>query len=81
MKLNIWVALIISLIIDGIDFTLGRIPLLGTVFDIITTIISVKLYGISGIINVWEVFDITDQIDGFVPTMTILWLINIFKKT
>jgi len=29
-----------------------------------------------GIFYAWELLDVTDQLDGFIPTMTILYIIS-----
>jgi hypothetical protein len=64
----------ISIIIDLMDFTLGRIPILGTVEDGAAGIVLTAIWGRAGLAYFWELLDITDQIDGFVPTATLIGL-------
>ena len=66
--------LALSVIIDLCDFTFGRIPILGTVEDGVGGIVATALWGRAGIVYFWELLDITDQIDGFVPTATLIGL-------
>jgi hypothetical protein len=63
-----------SVVIDLFDFTLGRIPLFGTVNDGVATIVLFGLWGPAGLVNLWELIDITDQVDAFVPTATLIAL-------
>jgi hypothetical protein len=56
------------------DFTLGRIPIFGTVEDGVGGIVATALWGRAGLVYFWEVLDITDQIDGFIPTATLIGL-------
>jgi len=66
--------LALSVVIDLMDFTLGRIPILGTVEDGIGGIVLTAVWGRAGLAYFWELFDITDQIDGFIPTATLIGL-------
>jgi hypothetical protein len=66
--------LTISVIIDLADFTLGRIPILGTVEDGVGGIVATALWGSAGLVYFWELADVTDQIDGFIPTATLIGL-------
>ena len=66
--------LALSVLIDIADFTLGRIPVFGTVNDGVGTVVLVALWGPVGLTNAWELVDFTDQIDGFIPTATIIAL-------
>lgn len=66
--------LAISVIIDLADFTLGRIPILGTVEDGVGGIAATALWGQAGLAYFWELADFTDQIDGFIPTATLIGL-------
>jgi len=60
---------------DVIDFFV-RIPGLGTIFDLVGIPVAYYLVGPMGIAYAWELLDITDQLDGFIPTMTILYIIS-----
>ncbi len=66
--------LALSVLVDLLDFTLGRIPIFGTVQDGAATLLLAALWGPVGFINFWEVLEVTDQIDGFIPTATLIGL-------
>lgn len=68
--------LALCIILDALDFTLFRIPGLGSVYDAFLVAMSVRLFGGVGFFSIWELFDLTDQIDAEVPTMTLLCLLN-----
>lgn len=74
-QLPLWVRFTISVIFDTIDCFIGRIPVLGTVFDIAGVGLGIWLWGPIGAAQIWEIVDISDQADGFVPTLTIAGLI------
>ncbi len=69
--------LIICLIFDLFDFTVGRvlfpIPFLG---EIIGCIICIQMFGQDGILYALESLDVTEQIDGFTPIATLIALKN-----
>ncbi|BDA72667.1 hypothetical protein RIVM261_009660 [Rivularia sp. IAM M-261] len=69
--------LIICLIYDFLDFTVGRvlfpIPFIG---EIVGCIICIQLFGEDGVLYGLEAIDVTEQIDGFIPTATIIALKN-----
>ena len=62
---------------DIVDFTVGRIPGSGSIFDIISGAVAVGMFGTVGVIAFWEVADVTDQIDGFIPTMTAIAVVSL----
>lgn len=64
--------LAIAVLLDILDFTLGRILGAGTLIDIIFAGIAFVLWGPVGLLALWEAIDVTDQADGFVPTMTLI---------
>ncbi|MBX9745851.1 MAG: hypothetical protein K2X34_03050 [Hyphomonadaceae bacterium] len=66
--------LALSIVIDIADFTLGRIPIFGTVTDGVGTVVLFALWGPAGLVNGLELLDFTDQADGFVPTATLIAL-------
>jgi hypothetical protein len=72
--------LAIAVLLDILDFTLGRILGAGTVIDIIFAGIAFVLWGPVGLIALWETLDVTDQGDGFVPTMTLIAISQIGKS-
>ncbi len=57
---------------DILDFFIGRILGFGIVFDVGCALIAVALWGNRGWWALWEVVDVTEQIDSFVPTCTII---------
>jgi hypothetical protein len=63
-----------SVAIDVFDLTGGRLPIAGTAVDGLSSVILFFLWGPAGLTYLWEIADITDQIDGFVPTATIIGL-------
>jgi hypothetical protein len=67
-----FVRLAISVAIDLFDFTIGRAPLMGTVGEGMSTFVLVLLWGWPGLAYAGEFLDFTEQIDGFVPTATII---------
>lgn len=74
-----------SIVIDLFDFTLGRIPVFGTVTDGVGTLVLMAMWGPAGLVNAWELVDFTDQADAFVPTATIValfigWREGMFAK-
>ncbi len=66
--------LLIAVVLDILDFTLGRIPGFEVAVDIILGVAAVAMWGWAGFFAFWEVADPTGQIDGFVPTMTLIAL-------
>lgn len=69
-----------SLIYDALDFFIGRIPAFGTLFDILGGFIGLWLWGLPGGLQFLEIIDITDQLDGFIPTMTLAGIISLLTK-
>ncbi len=69
----------ISIIWDLFDFIIGRIPVIGTLIDIIGGFLAMALWGKLGVFAFWEVIDITDQLKAFVPSLTIIGIISIIK--
>ncbi|MEZ5895372.1 MAG: hypothetical protein R3C40_08450 [Parvularculaceae bacterium] len=72
--------LVIAIALDIIDFTAGRILGAGTLMDIAFAVIAFFLWGPVGLFALWEALDPSEQIDGFVPTMTLIALSQIGKK-
>lgn len=68
---SVIIGFVLSIIFDVADFFIGRIPGFGTLFDLGGSLMAYKLWGPVGLLQLWEVIDITDQADGFVPTVTI----------
>lgn len=59
---------------DCADFFIGRILGVGIVFDILCACMCAALWGKRGWVAILEVVDITEQIDGFLPTCTLIAL-------
>ncbi|WP_411817734.1 hypothetical protein [Hyphococcus sp. DH-69] len=72
--------LIISIILDLLDFTIGRIPGLEMVVDGLLGVAAVVMWGWPGLIAFWEIADPTGQVDAFVPTLTLLALSQMRKE-
>jgi hypothetical protein len=72
-----FIKLTISIIFDVLDFFV-RVPGFGTIWDIGGGVLSILLWGAPGAAQLLEVLDITDQIDSFIPTVTLAGLYNIF---
>jgi len=70
----------IAIIWDILDFTIFRIPAFGTLADAISIPIAVALWGPMGIAASWELVDLTDQVDAFIPTITIIGLMSTFTQ-
>lgn len=71
------IKLVIAIIIDIADFFIGRVPGFGTGFDVVATAIAFAMFGWKGLAYAWEVIDLTDQVDGFVPTLTLIALAHL----
>ena len=69
--------LAVCILFDLIDFTLGRtlfiIPFGG---ELIGCALCAAMFGPSGLLYGLEALDVTEQIDGFIPTATIIALMN-----
>lgn len=72
--------LLIAIVLDVLDFTIGRIPGFEFAFDIMLGVAAVALWGWPGLIAFWEIGDPTGQIDGFVPTLTLIALSQMGKR-
>ena len=72
--------LLVSVAFDTADFFIGRIPVWGTVFDILGGFLGLWLWGPVGGAQFLEIIDLSDQIDGFIPTLTIAGLYSTFSK-
>jgi hypothetical protein len=68
--------LAVSLAIDIADMTLGRlfIGVPGFFGDIVGGGLLYLLWGPAGLAYLWEMADVTEQIDGFIPTATLIGL-------
>ena len=66
--------LALAVVLDIVDFTIGRIPGLEVVVDVVLGVAAVALWGWPGLFAFWELADPTGQIDGFAPTRTLIAL-------
>ena len=73
------VKLIIAVILDIADFTIGRIPGFELAFDIVLGVAAVAMFGWPGLFAFWETADLSGQVDGFVPTLTLIALTQMRK--
>lgn len=71
--------LILAIILDILDFTLGRIPGFELLFDAVLGVTAVLLWGWPGLFAFWEIADPTGQIDAFAPTLTLIALSQMGK--
>jgi hypothetical protein len=69
-----FIRLAFSIVIDLFDFTLGRIPLFGSVTEGVGTIVLTAMWGPAGLLNILELLDFTEQLDAFIPTATLVAL-------
>lgn len=63
-----------SIVIDVFDFTLGRIPVFGSVTEGVGTVVLFAMWGPAGLVNLLELVDFTEQADAFIPTATLVAL-------
>lgn len=72
--------LALAVVLDIVDFTVGRIPGLEIVVDAALGVIAVLMFGWAGLFAFWELADPTGQIDGFAPTLTLIALSQMGKS-
>ncbi len=69
--------LAVCIIYDALDLTLGRtlfvIPFGG---ELVGCALCAAMFGTSGLLYGLEALDMTEQIDGFIPTATLIALMN-----
>lgn len=70
-----WLKFFVSVIVDFLDFTIGRLlfaaPLSGEIFG---TFVGYLMFGSKAFAYLFEAIDFTEQIDGFIPTASIIAL-------
>lgn len=69
-----WAKVAIAVMFDLADFTIGRFLGFGMLFDAALALVAMALFGWKGLFQIWELADPTEQIDGFVPTLTLIAL-------
>lgn len=72
--------LVIAIVLDILDFTVGRIPGFEIFVDAALGVAAIALFGWAGAFAFWELADPTGQIDGFVPTLTLIALSQIRNR-
>lgn len=71
--------LLVAVVLDILDFTIGRVPGFELAWDAFMGVAAVLLFGWTGLFALWEIGDPTGQIDGFVPTLTLIALTQLRK--
>jgi len=79
-RTGFYIRLAISLAIDVADMTFGRLlfPVLWE--EVVGAGALVLLWGPAGLAYLWEIADVTEQIDAFVPTATLIGLYVGWRK-
>ncbi len=67
--------MMVSIGFDTIDFIMP--PGIGTIYDAIAGIVAMGLWGAKGAGAFWEIIEVTDRIDGFIPSLTIIGILSI----
>lgn len=69
-----WIRLAICIVIDLLDFTLGRALFLVPVEEVPIAALMVLIFGLPGIAYLAEIAELTEQVDAFIPTATLIAL-------
>lgn len=69
-----FIRLAISVAIDVLDFTIGRIPIFGSIGEGASALLLTAIWGPAGLLYLGELADFTDQVDGFLPLATLIGL-------
>jgi len=77
-KISKFAKFTIAGIVDAIDFFMP--PVIGSLYDVFATYISIKLWGKAGYFALWEILDLTDRADAFIPTIVATGIISEFTK-
>ena len=64
----------ICVFMDVVDFTIGRMPGLGGLGEAFGSVAMFLMWGFPGLFYAGELLDPTEQIDGFIPTATLIAL-------
>ena len=72
--------LAVALVLDLADAVIGRVIGFGTGFDMVLLAAGLLMFGWKGLFQLWEVAELSDQIDGFVPTLTLLALMEMRSR-
>lgn len=65
---------LVALAVDFFDFTIGRLLFVIPIGEIIGVMVGYALFGPKAFWYFLEILDPTEQIDGFVPTCTLIAL-------
>lgn len=68
--------MVIAAFYDVGDFVLGRVPVIGFLYDLFGGVLAVWLFGNVGYLVWLELLDVTDQFDALIPSMTTVGLIS-----
>lgn len=73
LPLPVWAKFGICILFDLIDMTVGRLMIGVSLFsEGFTALVMFALWGPLGLLAIFEAVDITEQLDGFVPTNTLI---------
>ncbi|NVM21656.1 MAG: hypothetical protein HWN68_07745 [Desulfobacterales bacterium] len=78
-NLKFMVALVLALVLDGVDFVGGFIPILGDVIDMFGIIILFSLIGVYALIGVAEFVPLVDFLPLFVGSV-IAWKMDVLGR-
>lgn len=82
LPLPSWMKIAFCIGCDLFDMTVGRLLLGVSLFtDVVSALVMFLLWGPMGLFALWEAADITEQLDGFVPTNTLIALAANKKQT
>lgn len=73
-----WAKLVLCIAIDLFDFTIGRALIVIPFEEIIYTGLTTLMWGWKGLLTLFEIVELTEQIDAFIPlsTATALWALK-----
>lgn len=69
-----WIRLAICVAIDLVDFTIGRRLFFVPIEEVPAAGILLLMFGWPGLVYVAEIAELTEQIDAFIPTATLIGL-------
>ena len=75
-EIPLWIKFTIAIIWDLLDLTIFRLPIFWSFIDLIGGFLAIFLWGPEGILAFWEIIDVTDQADAFIPTLTMIGVIS-----
>lgn len=73
-RTGFYIRLAISAAIDIADMTIGRVLIPVLWEEVVGAGVLFLLWGPAGLTYLWEIADVTEQVDGFVPTATLIGL-------